>query len=275
MRLTFHCPHKPRNCSPQCSSKQLAFAAGFSLIELLIVLGIFGSLAAIILPNLGLNAGSQVSLSLREFTTTVRATYDAAVTSGRVHRLVLQPKTGEYWAEVAPMGFEGRPPVTVEDSQASDTFKADARARLLEEIDRIAGEPRKANSESSLTERSYTPRSVLVQQRRWLKPIKWGEVDDTVLYKRSLAGAVVFAAVNSEVMKNRLDFVAAQPKETAFIYFFPNGTCVQASVQLATLQAENVINDAGPKFTVVVDALTGHSEILEGFQDAEFVKDSR
>lgn len=248
---------------------------GFSLIELLIVLGIFGTLAAIILPNLGISASSQMAAGIRDFTTTMRSTYDAAALTGRIHRLVMVPKTGEYWAEAAPLGFEGRPSVVQEESSASDTFKTDIRTRLVEELDKLAGDARKSADSSPTSERKYIVRSPLVLHRRALVPIKWTEIDDPVLYKRSLPGAIAFATINTENMRQKLEFVAAQPKETAYIYFFPSGTASQASVQLGTLATETTLAENGAKFTVILDALTGHSELLEGFQEADFVKETR
>jgi prepilin-type N-terminal cleavage/methylation domain-containing protein len=258
------------------TSERRANAGGFSLIEVLVVLSIIAAISSAILPNLGLTVGSQMSMALRDFTTNIRATYDSAVLSGRVHRLVLDMAKGEYWAEQAPLGFEGRPPLAESDDSASAGFNADARVRLLEELEKVTAEPRKSEKKTlSGEERDYTQRSMLVQQRRVLKPLKWSEVDDAVLYKRGLPGDVVFASAVTDSMRQKLEYQQADDKDFAYVYFFPSGEVQQTAIQLAIRSGEKDINAEGPKFTLFVDPLSGHTELLEGFQDPEFLKDAR
>jgi prepilin-type N-terminal cleavage/methylation domain-containing protein len=250
--------------------------AGFSLIEVLVVLSIIAAISSAILPNLGLSTGSQMSLALRDLSTNLRATYDSAVLSGRIHRLVIHPTTSEYWAEQAPLGYEGRPPVaTSEDSSATAGFNADARARLLEDLEKALSDPRRSTKASQSDERFYSTRSMLVQQRTALKPLKWSEVDDAVLYKRSLPGDVVFVNTVTDAMKNKLEFQQAGEKDFAYIYFFPSGEVQQAAVQLGLRTGEKEVNMEGPKFTLFLDPLSGHSELVEGFQEPEFLKDAK
>ena len=251
-------------------------AHGFTLLEVLIVLGIVSALAAMILPNLGLTPGSQMNHSLRDITTTLRATYDDTVLSGRIHRVVLEPKLGTFWVEQAPLGYEGRPPLATEES-ASDTFNKDARVRLKEELDKVAADARKADAKggAAAEQRFYSARSILVTQRRALETIKWSEIDDTILYKRELPSSVVFAEIQSDSMKNKMEYSNSSEKDVAYIYFFPSGQSQQATLHIGTKADDKTLSETGAKFTINLDPLSGHSELLEGFQDAEFVKDTK
>jgi prepilin-type N-terminal cleavage/methylation domain-containing protein len=246
---------------------------GFTLLEVLVVLGIIAGISAIILPNLGLNPGSQMSLALRDLTNSVRATYDNAVLTGRVHRLVLNFEKSEYWAEAAPLGYEGRPPQAhAEGFSASQTFKEDARKRLLEELDKSTQDPRKPQDKE---DKAYSQRSFLIAQRSVLNPVSWSEINDAVLYKRTLPGSVVFAAAATEGMTEKVTYEKAEEKEFAFVYFFPQGEVQQAVIQLALQLGKKEIQPDGPKFTLILDPLTGHSQILEGLQDPEFLKEGK
>jgi prepilin-type N-terminal cleavage/methylation domain-containing protein len=250
--------------------------SGFSLIEVLVVLSIIAAISAAVLPNLGLSSGSQMSMGLRDFTTNMRATYDSAVLSGRIHRMVIYPAKSEYWAEQAPSGFDGRPPLsTGEEASATAGFNADARVRLLEELEKAAADPRRSSKSSQTDARTYTNRSILVQQRKTLTPLKWSEVDDAVLFKRSLPGDLVFVSAVTDGMKNKLEYSKAGEKDFAYVYFYPSGEVQQAAVQLGIRLGEKDISNDGPKFTVFIDPLSGHSELLEGFQDPEFLKDGK
>jgi prepilin-type N-terminal cleavage/methylation domain-containing protein len=246
-------------------------SAGFTLLEVLLTLGIVAAISAAILPNLGLTQTSQMNMALRDVSNTIRSTYDAAVFSGRIHRLVFSPLKSEYWAEQAPFGYEGRPPLA-EKENASTGFNADARARLLEELEKAVAEPRKSQDDE---DRFYTVRSLLVQQRKALTPIKWSEVDDAILYKRNLPGDMAFHMISTQGMPEKMELANASEKDFAYLYFFPNGEVELAALQLAIRKSEKETDLEGPKFTLFVDPLSGQSEILEGHQDPEFLKDAK
>lgn len=249
--------------SLRLNNKFIISRRGFSLLELLLVLGMIGAIASVILPNLAVTNGSQMSSALREITSTLRSTYDSAVLTGRVHRFVVQPRTGTYWSEEAPLSLLGRPPVAIDEKSEQ---KTEERARLLEDLNHAAAEPRKASD----GKREYGNRSLLVAQRKIFMPLKWTVVDDAMLAKRKLSGAVVFVSVRTPEMSEKLEYVKATEKQTAYIYFFPSGEAQQASLQLALLKDPQTIDDGGPKQTVVLESLTGQSQIVEGFYDVDF-----
>jgi general secretion pathway protein H len=242
---------------------------GFSLIELLIVMGLIGTIAAILLPNIGLTYGSQMALALRDFSSTIRSVFDSAILTGRSHRLVLDFKTGQYWVEAAPLGYIGRPPRAI-DEKDQTSIQEDQRTRLIEELGKAVVEPRKVPDDEK---RNYSVRSILVNQRGTLEPIRWSEVSDSVLFRRSLPGSVRFASLATDQMgekKLRSEFAE---KEPGYIYFFPDGLASQAAIQLGIVGDDDTIKDDGIKYTLFLDPLTGRSQLLEGFQDAEFIRD--
>lgn len=243
-------------------------ASGFSLIELLIVLAVIGAIAAAVLPNIGLTVGSQMALSMRDFSTQVRTLFDSAILTGRVHRLVIDPKEGTYWSEAAPLGFKGRPPLAQAPGEGS--AREEDRAKLLEDLGTAVAEPRPAGESGT---RYYSFRSILVNQRNVLNPVKWNEINDSLLFRRTLSGSVVFAAIATELMEEKKSRAEFEGTEKAFIYFFPDGLVTQSAIQFGVEGEDGGVSEEGPKFTIFVDPLTGRSQILEGFQDAEFIKD--
>lgn len=245
-----------------------ACSTGFTLIELLVVLGIVGALAGVVLPNLPMTSGSQVRNAISNFASTARATYDSAILTNRVHRLVLKPKSGEYWAEAVPIGFAGRagePSLDATELAA----KAEARAKLKEDLDKAAAEPRKSVEDEK---RFYNARSILVIRRHILNKVEWKEVDDAILYKHKLPGSTAFASIITDQMPQPLDFLDAKDSDKAYIYFFPSGEAQLSSVQIGIISSQKQIDENAAKFTLNVDPLSGKTEILEGFIDSEFVK---
>jgi hypothetical protein len=108
-----------------------------------------------------------------------------------------------------------------------------------------------------------------------LNPVRWSEISDAILYKRSLPGSVVFAGAATDGMTEKMTFEKAEDKDFVYIYFFPQGQVQPAAIQLAMQETKKEIKSEGPKFTLILDTLTGHSQILEGLQDPDFLKEGR
>lgn len=253
-------------------SRQRSPQAGFTLLEIILVLAIFGSIASVILPNIGLTIGSRMSMALREFAGTVRATYDNSILTGRVNRLVINLRTSEYWVEEAPFGFSGRPSAQSSEGSATTQRLEDSRARLVEELDRAASETRRSGGGAN--ERVYTVRSFLVAQRAALKESKWGEVEDAILTRRRLPSGLLFWSVVTEGMSRPLSYSLLADGEVAFVYFFPWGEALRTQIQIASQNPETGgYDENGPKNTLALDSLSGQSSILEGLQEAEFIRE--
>lgn len=248
--------------------------AGFTLLEIILVLAIMGAIAGVILPNIGLTLTSRMSMTLREVAGTLRSTYDSAVLSGRLHRVVFSLRTGEYWVEAAPLNFSGRPSVQHVEKSAKDKMQEDVNARLLEDLEKMSSETRKAAGGQS--DRSYSVRSILVVQRNVLREKKWTEVEDTILTRRRLPSGLVFWSIAVEGMPKAMTQSDLQEGDRAYVYFFPWGEAIRAQIQIATQalpEGGGGIDDKAPKNTLSLDALSGQSSVLDGLQEADFIGD--
>jgi len=72
---------------------------GFTLIELLAVVTIFGLLASIALPNLGVRGGRVLDDESRTLAATIEFARMRAVMTGVPHRMVFDLEGGVYWLE--------------------------------------------------------------------------------------------------------------------------------------------------------------------------------
>ncbi|MBI3541787.1 MAG: prepilin-type N-terminal cleavage/methylation domain-containing protein [Deltaproteobacteria bacterium] len=82
------------------ASKISSKSSGFTLIEVLIVVGLMGLIMTLFLPGLGLVLKANINNSARELATLIRAAHDEAVLNGRVHRVAFDLDKNQYWVEV-------------------------------------------------------------------------------------------------------------------------------------------------------------------------------
>lgn len=218
-----------------------------------------------------------MSVSIKNFSSQVRAAYDNAVFSGRMQRLVINIRTGEFWVEQAPPSFHGRPPL-FEDDKEKNTLAESNRKNFIDSLEEK--EKNEGNRQSPYSSDDnpiyYSIRSIPIVQKKILAPIKWFEVNDSIISKQSLSGNIVFAKFMSGLSSVAYEYStiasATDPKETkyGYIYFLPEGYTTPSSIQLAVKNHSNMISENEQKYTLNLNTLTGQLDLLEGFQDANF-----
>ena len=75
---------------------------GFTLIEMLAVVAIFGLIAAMVLPNIDLGGSRVVKAEADDMAAAIEFARQRAVMTGRTHQVVIEIDRGEHWVEWAP-----------------------------------------------------------------------------------------------------------------------------------------------------------------------------
>lgn len=213
--------------------------AGFTLIELVIVIAVATMLSGMLVVGLGALTGARARAALGELGGTVRALYDTAALTGHTCRLVFDLPASEatgfgYRAECA----KGAVTTASDRDQA---LKDDARAR---------SEPFRRGDRASSATRGGPPSLLDVLSQE----------------KERVEAAATFANFTSpEVRPRRVSGVqlsvwtAHQRKPVrsglAYVYFFPQGAAERA--QLTARQGNSV-------WTLTVAPLTGKTTVVDG-----------
>ena len=216
-----------------------------------------------------------MSVSIKNLSSQIHGAFDNAIFSGRIQRMIINIKTGEFWVEEAPMDYNGRPPLV---DEAKNTLMESNKKNYLDMLDEKQKNDSNRQSPYSSDDNPiyYSIRSIPVVQKKVLLPVKWNEVSDSIISKQSLSGNVVFAKFMSGLSTSVYEYsVVAQssnPKDTkyGYIYFLPDGTATPTSIQLGSKNSVNAVSENGPQYTLNLNTLTGQLNLLEGFQDANF-----
>jgi prepilin-type N-terminal cleavage/methylation domain-containing protein len=77
---------------------------GFSMLELVLVIALIGLISTLTIPTLSNYFSISINSVARGIATSTRQGYNAAVVTGRVHRMVYDLDNNQYWVESGPPG---------------------------------------------------------------------------------------------------------------------------------------------------------------------------
>ncbi len=125
-------PSTPTLTRSHGSESRRMNAAGFTMIELLVVVALVGMIGLFAIP--GISSVFKVSLNsaTRDLATTIKESYNSAVMTKKVHRLVYDIKENTYWVEIGPSGMLME---TEETRERDARVKRFASRKSLEEIE--------------------------------------------------------------------------------------------------------------------------------------------
>jgi general secretion pathway protein H len=247
--------------------------SGFSLIEIILVIAIMGTIYAVALPNLGVISQTESSQKIQTLGGDIRAAFDMAVLNGKSYRLAFHFPSGDYWLETTDrekfyLGDakleRDLSPEEVEDEIA--IFKED-----FEQYKDIAGT--EINIPDS--DRTIKPTSPLIKAESKLLPASWSRVKTSEWGKRSLGPYFVIQDMQAEHHANLQRLEDLQDKAFAYLYFFPKGYVEKAVIHLGVSAGDYEVDRTQEAITVTTVPNEGFANTEIGYIEVDIQKDEK
>jgi len=196
---------------------------GFTLVELMIVVGVMAILTAAVVPAVASLAGSNARQAAGELAGSLRFLFDTAALRHVTCRMALDLTERTVSAECAP-GLVG--------------------------VARDAARAEKAEEEAALEERF--PDEKDAERRRLLAKTRFGGFSDRLLKPRDLPGQATIRSVRVEGRERPIT------EGKAYVHFFPGGQAERAFVEVA--EGDHLYTVAVEPFTGRARVVTGAVE---------------
>lgn len=248
-------------------------AAGFTLIEVILVIALMAIIFIVVVPNFNVVPSSEASSKINGLAGDIRAAYDMAVLHRKPYRLVFEFKTADYWLESTErLDFQLGDNQLLRDLSPEETKEAVTQFdEDFKEYVTLAGK----EVDDSETEKTIQPTSPLIAARNKLRPVEWQAAEDAEWSKRSLGPNFLIRAIQAEHHKNLQTYDELQNDGYAYLYFFPEGYVEKAVLYIAPADEDDKTKWDQLTYTVVTRAWEGLAEVESGYREVDITRDEQ
>jgi prepilin-type N-terminal cleavage/methylation domain-containing protein len=237
---------------------------GFSLVEIVIVIALIGTVYVIAMPQWGVQSAAETSATLGRLSGDFRSAFDLAVLSGKPYRMVFKLSSGEYWLEslegeldgAFTLGQEGIPSDPSKEEQEAQIQRfEDDFAQYKELGEQTVSHPTK--------DEKITGSSPVLEAKNQLKPKKWTQYQSSEWSKRTIGPGLGFRAIYAEhhMGPQVLEDPQGQEELLAFIYILPQGYLEKATLYIyPRLNSKTLDMDSNP-YRVVTLSYQGEARV--------------
>jgi type II secretory pathway pseudopilin PulG len=246
-------------------------SGGFSLIEIIIVLGLIMFIYSVALPNFSLSGSAATANKLGQFGSDVRNAYDLSVLSRKTYRMVFRLNTGDYWLEVADRKYVKMGAVNLDrdlnpDEEKELQLSFDNDFAEFEEL----GGTMVVDPE---TDTEIKPESPVVNSKEKLRPPQWTKVDSMEWGQRSFGPDLMILKMQAEHHSNVQDLLEMGEDAVGMIHFFPSGRTERAYLHLHYKSSDMVPDEDEEPYTIIINPHEGTADITTGLKEIDVHED--
>ncbi len=247
--------------------------AGFSLIEIIIVVALMAFVYSVAIPQFSLRTGSEVAGKLNQLAGDVRSAYDMSVLTGKPLRLVFVLATGDYWLEEPDrndfyLGVDKLDRDATADEEKEEKLAFDGK---FQEFVDLAGQViTDANGDKPIN-----PTSPVVKAKDALRKPVWTQVENMEWARRTLGPNLLIPWLQAEHHGHKQEMSELGPEGRAMIYFFPRGYVERAVLHIAYKKDDMTPDDAQEPYTVTTKPYEGTSETVNGTVEVNVHEDPK
>ena len=244
-----------------------AYNAGFTLIEVILVITIASIAIAVVLPNFGVRSKGEIFSKLGRLRSDIRAAYDEAILSGRAHRLVFHLASGDYWLESTKKAnfYLGNSKL---DRDLTGEEVDSQNAEFEEEFTKyteLAIEP----ITDPATGEKINFRSPVIKAKERLRPARWSRVTRGEWSKRSLGPDLLSGKFMASHHSQPITLEGLGEEAVAHLYFLPVGYVEKARMHIYYQSEPGQIDENETPYTMTTSPHEGATTLIDGIEEID------
>ena len=247
-------------------------AKGFTLLEVIIVIGLVAFVYGVAIPNFNLKTGNEVASKLGQFAEDIRSAYDYSILTGKPLRMVINLYEGDYWIETltdesaaihkVKLGNEaiGSDPLPEDEQQRIAFFDED-----FQRYEDIVGEA-VPNPESDGED--IVVFSPVIKAKEKLRGPEWEKLDSLEWSGRKIGPFLMIRDMQT-THHQRVVSVEDGAEVVGMIYFLPQGYVEKTVLHVFYQKEKGEADTEQTPYTILVHPYDGYAEVRVGFEEID------
>lgn len=244
---------------------------GFTLFEVIIVVGLIAFVYGIAIPNFNLQSGNEVASRIGKLSEDIRSAFDYSILTGKPLRMVFKLHKGDYWLETTESNQVklGNDKVELDPLPEDENVERQLFDEEFQVYVDLAGEsvPDPDNDGESI----FVETPVTKAKEKLRKPF-WHKLDGLEWSTRNLGSYLVFRDIQAEHHQRPISLEDG-PEAVAMIYFLPQGFMEKSIIHIYFTNADGMPDENQEPFSVITHPYEGYAEVISGLEKIDFNSD--
>lgn len=244
---------------------------GFTLLEVIIVIGLVAFIYSVAIPNMNLMSGNEVATRIGQLSEDIRAAYDYSVLTGKPVRMVFKLYSGQYWLEAtdSPNVKLGDALVSKDPSPQEDEYRrADFEEEFQKYVELMQESVKYTDSESG-DEEDIPEESPVIRAKDQLMGPSWYRLDSLEWSGRTMGDFLIIQSLWSEHHERAISLEEYGQEALGMIYFLPSGYVERAVIHVYHKKDEGEADTEQTPYTVLTHPYEGFAEVRSGYEEID------